>query len=102
MSASTATRMLARVEEAHQAGGGDRPVRVLAELRDLGPVEPGVETDTDPAAAADVGRAEEPAGRRSDELGLGAWQPGAPQVRKVIGVMPGGPQCHERFVSREE
>src|SRR5215470_15976199 len=90
MSASTATRMLARVEEGHQAGGSHRPVRVLAELRDLGPVQCSVETHADPAAAADVGRAEEPAGRRRDELGLRAWQPGAPQVRKIVIVMPGG------------
>ncbi len=51
---------LTAVEPGDQSRRGDDPVGVLAQLGDLGPVEVPVKPDAEPAAAADVGRPEEP------------------------------------------
>ena len=51
---------LTAIEPGHEPGRGDNPVGVLAQLGDLGPVGVEVQPDADPAAAADVGRPEEP------------------------------------------
>src|SRR5579863_7968864 len=77
------------VEDGYQLGGGHRAVGVLAQLRDLRPVDIAVEPHADPAAAANVGRPEELVRRPGDELGLRASRRGAPQVRKVIVMVPG-------------
>ena len=82
-------------EEGHKTGGGDDAVRVLAQFRDLGPVDVLVKPDADPAAAADVGRPEEPGGLGRGQLLLRARRRRAPQVRELAGVMAVRPQRHE-------
>src|SRR5262249_52797149 len=49
-----------RIELRDEALRGDGAVRVLAEIRDLVPVDVAVEAHSDPPTVADVGRAEEP------------------------------------------
>jgi uncharacterized protein YndB with AHSA1/START domain len=90
------------IQERDQACGSDRPVRVLAQLRDLRPVDLHVEADADPAASAYVRRVEEPAGGGRDEFGLRARQPRAPQVRELVVVVARRPQRDERLLVPHE
>ena len=79
---------LALVEEGHQLHWRHHAVGVLAQLRDLRPVDIAVEAHADPAASANVGRPEKPVRRAGDKLGLRARRRGAPQVRKLIVMVP--------------
>ncbi len=90
------------VEQGGQPGRGDDPVRVLAQLGDLGPVHVAVEPDADPPTAAHVRRPEEPAGLGRHELVLGPGQARAPQMRKVIRVVAPRPQRHKRLLVPDE
>jgi D-amino-acid oxidase len=85
-----------------QPGGRDDPVGVLAQLGDLGPVHRSVQADPDPAAVADVRRPEEPVRVGPDQFLLRPWRRRAPQVREVLGMVPVGPQRHERALAPDE
>src|SRR6266571_6083848 len=75
------------VEESYQPGGGDDPVRVLAQLSDFRPVHVAVKPDADPSPAAHIGWPEEPGGLGRGELALCPRQARTPQMRKVIRVV---------------
>src|SRR5580704_18300338 len=84
---SRIARAALAVEEGGQPGRRDDPVRVLAQLRDLGPVHLAVQPDADPPPAADVRRPEEPTGPGRHQLVLGSGQARTPQMRQVVGVV---------------
>ncbi len=97
-----APRGALRVEAGDQLLRRDHAVGVLADPGDLVPVEIDVEADADPAAAADVRRAEEPVRLGFDQRLLRAGRRRAPEVREVVAVVAVVPQLHEHLLVADE
>ena len=91
-----------RVELSDQLLRRDGTVRVLADRRDLVPVDRYVEPNADPTPVADVRRTEEPVGLGLHEERLHARRRRTPEVRELVVVMTVDVCHHERRLVADE
>ncbi|MEJ7744186.1 MAG: hypothetical protein WKF73_17610 [Nocardioidaceae bacterium] len=80
------------VQLAEECGRRDSPVGVLAQVCELLAGDVAVESHADPAATSDVWRPEVPVRLSCNQRCLHTVGSGAPQVRKLVVVMPLEPQ----------
>src|SRR3954468_21363601 len=84
-----------RVDGSRQLLRGDSPIGVGAHGGDFVPIDPAVQSNTDPSPAAYVRRPEESVRLGVDQLVLGSGWRGTPQVREVMIVVAIRPQHDE-------
>src|SRR5262245_12306557 len=96
------SRLALVVELLDELRGSDHTVGLLADGRDLAPVDPPVEADPDPATSAHVGWPEEALGLGLHEFPLRPGRSRTPEVRELVLVVAVGPVRDERGLAPDE